>query len=364
MFEIAFAVSLLQLLLAERAIRLGGGWIVTFILVGLLTIFLMSYGPNEWLFLSLLLVVCLRPVLQPFRRRSIALGTAYLLVLSSAVGMAWSDSNRLARLREQHPVVSLEERIPIRHAAAPTQALTADVQHGLTRFESDIQEKSNAMRQYGLRSLHESTVDQFISSPGFGVARGREIFRPSENNLKPRWQAQKILPQPHRRELSAGEAEDPRAEPLASEPALENLHRDNVVEFVNPEGFGYVREKQVAGFVSHQFRSPPAAAENWSIATVDLVGLLLSESPRVYESKNLPRMDELKNAPTRPLDRFERDSLEKLKSGEDLIVASTASGVRMLGAIRSAKQCLQCHQGNRGDLLGAFTYRLERKGKD
>ncbi len=26
----------------------------------------------------------------------------------------------------------------------------------------------------------------------------------------------------------------------------------------------------------------------------------------------------------------------------------------MLGAIRAAKQCLECHDGKRGDLLGAF----------
>ena len=30
----------------------------------------------------------------------------------------------------------------------------------------------------------------------------------------------------------------------------------------------------------------------------------------------------------------------------------------MLGAIRSAKQCVQCHGGQRGDLLGAFSYTL------
>ena len=32
-----------------------------------------------------------------------------------------------------------------------------------------------------------------------------------------------------------------------------------------------------------------------------------------------------------------------------------AGRVRVLGAIRAAKQCIDCHGGGRGDLLGAFS---------
>jgi hypothetical protein len=35
----------------------------------------------------------------------------------------------------------------------------------------------------------------------------------------------------------------------------------------------------------------------------------------------------------------------------------------MLGAIRSTRQCLSCHGGNRGDLLGAFSYVFTRPGQ-
>ncbi len=37
----------------------------------------------------------------------------------------------------------------------------------------------------------------------------------------------------------------------------------------------------------------------------------------------------------------------------------------MLGAVRSAKQCVKCHGGSRGDLLGAFSYtlRAEKSGE-
>ena len=63
---------------------------------------------------------------------------------------------------------------------------------------------------------------------------------------------------------------------------------------------------------------------------------------------------------TRPLDGFEASSLEKLRRGEYLLVAEAPEGVRMLGAIRSVKQCTNCHGGERGDLLGAFSYTLRR----
>jgi hypothetical protein len=35
-------------------------------------------------------------------------------------------------------------------------------------------------------------------------------------------------------------------------------------------------------------------------------------------------------------------------------------GSPRLGAIRMATGCMKCHDGNRGDLLGAFTYELVR----
>jgi hypothetical protein len=47
-----------------------------------------------------------------------------------------------------------------------------------------------------------------------------------------------------------------------------------------------------------------------------------------------------------------------LHQGEDLVVAQEGQRLRMLGAIRSVRQCVACHGGARGDLLGAFSYFL------
>jgi len=99
---------------------------------------------------------------------------------------------------------------------------------------------------------------------------------------------------------------------------------------------------------------------DWTVAKLELVSLLKHSEPRVYVSTQLPRMDQLKDAPTRPLDPFESRSLEQLRTAQDLVLEQRASDVRMLGSVRAGKNCLQCHNVTRGDLLGAFSYELRR----
>jgi hypothetical protein len=128
---------------------------------------------------------------------------------------------------------------------------------------------------------------------------------------------------------------------------------------VYPAGFGFVKDRRhVAGFQAHQFSRVPQPVRQWQLQHLDLVGLLLHEAPVVYVSAHLPRMDELRKAPTRPLDVWEDAGLASLRGGEDLFVRETAEGLRMLGAIRSVKQCLECHGGQPGALVGAFSYTL------
>jgi len=105
---------------------------------------------------------------------------------------------------------------------------------------------------------------------------------------------------------------------------LNGLHRAGVLDFVNFENFGYIQDRRhVSGFQSHQFGKVPEPSAAYRVETLDLVSLLLHDKPVAYVSANLPRMDELKKAPTRPLDRFETGGLEKLRGGEDLVVAGS-----------------------------------------
>jgi hypothetical protein len=91
------------------------------------------------------------------------------------------------------------------------------------------------------------------------------------------------------------------------------------------------------------------------------MGLVVHEQAVVYPSPNLPRMEDVQNIPTRLPDAFERDGLEALKAGEDLFFRGAGDKARMLGSIRATRDCVACHGGTRGDLLGAFTYTLVRK---
>jgi len=118
---------------------------------------------------------------------------------------------------------------------------------------------------------------------------------------------------------------------------------------------------EVAGFQAHAFSQMPRFNYSpWHVHTVELVSLLKHDPPAVYVSDNLPRMEELRDAPTRELESFELAALDKLRSGEGLVVEPDPGVMlRMVGAIRAGRQCLDCHQGPRGALLGAFTYRLK-----
>jgi hypothetical protein len=146
----------------------------------------------------------------------------------------------------------------------------------------------------------------------------------------------------------------------ASSAGLLTLPVNNRLHFVNPAGFGFVKDRRnVAGFLAHQFNEL-LEEKPWKIMRLELVGLLPDDRPRVYVTATLPRMQDIRGVPTRSPDAFESAGLEKLSAGDELFIRDTAEGVRMLGAIRSAHQCLECHGGKRGDLLGAFSYGIVR----
>jgi hypothetical protein len=167
---------------------------------------------------------------------------------------------------------------------------------------------------------------------------------------------------------------------------LKQMHQDSAFDFVNPKGWGYVRDRDhVAGFQVHHFRNTPSLGgparpasaegsanagattavakrldEEWAVRRVELVSLLKHAEPSVYVSKDLPRMDKLSDVPLRPLNTFEQRALRELEAGDEIVNQATTNRVEMLGAIRAAQQCLKCHQVERGELLGAFSYAFER----
>jgi hypothetical protein len=230
--------------------------------------------------------------------------------------------------------------------------------------EAEIDQDSEARaRTEEIRRLHEDHVQAFIDSPGFGMRRRVRMYsllRP------PRPDPVRLEPIPDVAPEEPGDSAE-RLRVLPPEPGLWDLHRGSVIEFANALGFGLVtRDRRLIGFQEHHFRKAPRPVASvdgcfrWRVVQLDLVSLLRHDPPAVYLSEELPAMEFVSHFPTRPLDRFEADSLTDLRRGEDLVIRSDGGDLRLLGAIRAGRQCLDCHAAERGDLLGAFSYRLRR----
>jgi len=143
------------------------------------------------------------------------------------------------------------------------------------------------------------------------------------------------------------------------------LNQNAVYSFASPDRMGYVRSRdEVTGFEPHLLdavdwpNSRISRNADWQITRLELVSLLRQPEPRVYVAANMPNMDQLTDVPTRALNTFEATALPQLTTQEDIVVKYQPGQIEMLGALRAGKTCLECHRGERGKLLGAFSYTL------
>jgi hypothetical protein len=268
-------------------------------------------------------------------------------------------------LRSQFPYESMEARLLTKRPIDVPDCVVP-VAKDLTFLETmvetrveEVERRWNGGRNKNLERLHENAVGVFVNSPGFGVARMPNLSV-SEESLQFGVNAEASHPQSVLNDtetFSPGNAGLPVAG-LAWNLFAE-LHNNCCLDFVYPEGFGYFKDRaHVAAFRPHQFRKPPESADCWRVVTLELVGIAMHEQPVVYVSEFLPRMDELRKAPRRPLDTFETVASDDLRDGDTLSVRLQGDRLRMLGAIRATSQCVACHGCERGELLGAFSYAL------
>ncbi|MCI0456828.1 MAG: hypothetical protein L0Z62_07605 [Gemmataceae bacterium] len=393
MLMLNLVLSTLLLVVTNLVAWRGRGLSQACLLAGFAGIFGLFCLPM--IFLNALLVglvglVCLfiRPRPGAFLIGSLA---ATLVTYALMGSLAVAERRDYAQLREIYPFESMADRLAYETrarqapAAAPQEAgVPAQPGAGgrpaladrLAAFEDRVASDWRAqMRARSLRHLHESHVQQFIDSPGFGVSRvprPGKYFLPIEGTEPIPLRAASAPPAnapADQREVppfSAARA-DHFGTDLPTDARLRGMHDESLLDFVNPRGFGYVKDREhVAGFQPHQFRDRPQLGPSphegsrWLLDNLLLVSLLKHDRPAVYLSEHLPRMDELRAAKTRPLDAFEAAELPSLRRGEDLRVHYTTNHIRMLGSIRATKSCLSCHQAEQGDLLGAFSYQLRR----
>ncbi len=319
-----------------------------------------------------------RPFL--FLKSSLVVTVISYAILSTA---AVVDVREWVKLRERYPYESLENRLVYAKkgnhlSPRDGQGALKGSQGGEPLFKSleemevkiDVasQEFMTMRRIRSLQHLHASYVKLFIDSDGFGAMR--MVTRPTRYALELLHDPAPI-PLPDRK----SDLKDDLPDRIIRSPGVYTnsgttfpdqkmflqMHHENLVDFVNLGGFGYFKDlRHVAGFESHRFQelTPFKTPNHWKLQRLELVSLLKHENPAVYISEYLPRMKEMGQAETRPLDAFETSALDALLSGEDLKVLQNENYIRMVGSIRAAKQCLSCHEVERGFLLGAFTYQL------
>jgi hypothetical protein len=288
---------------------------------------------------------------------------------------------------------SLAPRLAYEREYRPTTppAIGDAAERSLVEIEKEVENSNWNLRARTLEMLHTLKTEEFVQKAGFGISR---LPRPNMERLES-YPAEPVdlvkLPP-----LSAEEAtyaptttlagDDPNADAVATVrklPTRKDMlfgHSQAQREFAGLWNFGLVKSvDRVSGFQPHAFTSlqlgPFDAAQNrpandqymtqamfWQVPRLELVSLLKHDTPRVYLSEHLPRMEELssKTAPTRKLNAFETGALKLLRNGEEIQTSSTPNRIEMLGAIRASKQCMQCHDVPRGTLLGAFSYEFRR----
>ena len=296
-------------------------------------------------------------------------------------------------LRKRYPFESLSKRLEYearrsRGDSAPPAApeLTEETEKRLKTMETGYGRKGprGDLRTASLMQLHSDEVEMFVAREGFGIER-LPSPRPSFLELPPAPPipftasgARAVPPEAGPQVvLAKGEgarvvSSDGTALGMPTFPQLDLFHLRGQYNFIEPSSLGYIKDRdRVAGFQPHQFRSMPEVGdwrawgekppkEKWAVARLELVSLLKYERPAVYVSTELPRMEQLEKAKMRPLDEFEAEALKRLHKGEDVIADAAVNHIRMVGSLRAAKQCQQCHSVPRGALLGAFTYDLQR----
>lgn len=238
-----------------------------------------------------------------------------------------------------------------------------------------MQRKSDQFfgRSWALEGIHRRKAEQFVKSPGFGVAR---MFNPTITRAAA----------PQKKNIRFNELVDLdhrhfKRHEFFYNPDPQQVHEASIFDFVHPDGIGYMVEpKRYRGFQPHAFyQSPisynPAETGPLKLERLQLISLRRFETPRAYDLDYLPRMDHLDsdNVATRRLSQFELDALgtlqertKQLPEGKDdpqvsdIVLTQGDEKLEMVGAIRAFNSCLRCHNAKRHEMLGAFTYQFHQ----
>jgi hypothetical protein len=267
---------------------------------------------------------------------------AVVSLMLMLVGAAWSmmdierrqdhSTDRVGRPNTAAPATTLIERAATQ---VPPETLHSGVEFSGDSLSTTIPialtvDQAALETLHHLETLHYTEVEFFARRPGFGMER-----RP-------------VLPWV-----------EPATTPPKTPPSTNHLVAHKLIEknLLNRRGSLHLnRRPGKQNSLQHGSILP-----EWELRRVELMGLLLNDEPVVYESETAPKMGEIDRVKTRTLDTFESKALEELLKGGGSIVTDVRSdAIRMVGAIRASKTCMECHDVPEHEMLGAFTYLLQR----
>lgn len=292
--------------------------------------------------------------------------------------------------RKQYPFQSLAGRLDYEARRAPKESPPMNRIAQLFcsgHYESTNNYSIGRQRGESFKLLHEEEVAKFVEQSGFGYTR---MLMPTATRDSKYYELPEVKPlspdaMPELSDdsgplLQIAQSYDEHRAAKGAMRIMPNvfdmrgLQSESRSAFADPGTFGYVKSiDRVVGFAQHGFRRRPTPPIDggqrqpatgswkfWKLVRLELTSLLKHDTPRVYVSEHLPRMDELGSAGTRDLSKFEAESLAKLNAGEELVVDAKLNHIEMFGAIRASRECKQCHEVPVGTLLGAFSYDLRR----
>ena len=299
---------------------------------------------------------------------------AILLAMSVLGWHVQSTRQQMVEVRTaqaEYPVTSLVSRLEYEGTRQAGSRLDwyedqpEEIRQGIQDFMYHRADRGRTDRDLMLMYLHDDAYWHFVNAIGFGIAC---VPRPRLDVV--------MLPKAEPIKLLCERPGDLYPSTLPAPPPLTELksfHWGSAAGFLDYNRMGLISDVTLTvGFEPHAFMEPPPILSNeqtarWQITDLQLVSLLKHKAACVYESEFLPNMEELSgdNVPTRPLDEFEASALPQLRTERDIVIDTEIEPgkIRMLGSLRALGDCTKCHSVNRGDLLGAFSYRLVSVGR-
>jgi len=144
----------------------------------------------------------------------------------------------------------------------------------------------------------------------------------------------------------------------------EQMHLNYTERVINSPGAGASRMPAVFQSVTEL----KLDQTEYHMNRVGLIGIAEHTTPVAFISPtSVPRLADLTNATfrariqQRPLTAFETNALPQLRAGRETVMDLKAGLV--VGAVRAREDCLKCHEGKVGTLLGALSYEMTPAAK-